>query len=212
MKNLCWIVIISSSLPFAEFNSIAACREPLLGYGTVNNLSAYQLLHTQQRYTSRPRWRHPTTGELREAVLPGGPSPGKQCRCNGTSDTTPPISTEEQCFLMGPLQGYITRLTTLSSVGRAESIWFESSATGSQVGSYSETGDSQRGHEAVNTEVEGTMALEAVGRQPVNRRLRRFSTCCSELQSVWINDRAIVTCSYDLQVFNKSNYQSKPRI
>jgi hypothetical protein len=28
--------------------------------------------------------------------------------------------------------------------------------------------------------------------------LRRFHTCCSELQSVWISDSTIVTCSYDL--------------
>jgi hypothetical protein len=38
------------------------------------------------------------------------------------------------------------------------------------------------------------------------------SACCSELQGVWISDSAIVTCSYVLQVFNKSNYQSKPRL
>jgi hypothetical protein len=47
----------------------------------------------------------------------------------------------------------------------------ESSAIGSQLvqlGSCGEIGDSQRGHEAVNTEVEGTTALEAVTRQPVN--------------------------------------------
>jgi hypothetical protein len=29
-------------------------------------------------------------------------------------------------------------------------------------------------------------------------RLRTFRTCCSELQSVWINVSAILTCSYDL--------------
>jgi hypothetical protein len=39
---------------------------------------------------------------------------------------------------------------------------------------------------------------------------RRFSTCCSQLHSVWISDNAIVTCSYDLQVLNKPNYQPKP--
>jgi hypothetical protein len=27
---------------------------------------------------------------------------------------------------------------------------------------------------------------------------RRFSTCCSELQSVLISDSVMVTCSYDL--------------
>jgi hypothetical protein len=34
-----------------------------------------------------------------------------------------------------------------------------------QLGSCSEIGDSQRGREAVNTEVEGSTALEAVTRQ-----------------------------------------------
>jgi hypothetical protein len=29
-------------------------------------------------------------------------------------------------------------------------------------------------------------------------RLRRLSTCCRGLQSVWISDSVIVTCSYDL--------------
>jgi hypothetical protein len=50
------------------------------------------------------------------------------------------------------------------------------------------------------------------GRQPVktrtrkqgnvywwrHSRLRRISTCCSELQSVWISNSAIFTCSYGL--------------
>jgi hypothetical protein len=40
----------------------------------------------------------------------------------------------------------------------------------------------------------------------------RFSACCSELQSVRISDSAIVSCSYDLWAFNKSNYQSKHRL
>jgi hypothetical protein len=31
-----------------------------------------------------------------------------------------------------------------------------------------------------------------------HRRLRRLSTCCSELQCVWISDSATVTCSYYL--------------
>jgi hypothetical protein len=44
----------------------------------------------------------------------------------------------------------------------------ESSAVGSQLGSCSEIDDSQRGREAVNTEVEGSTALEAVTRQPIN--------------------------------------------
>jgi hypothetical protein len=37
-------------------------------------------------------------------------------------------------------------------------------------------------------------------------KLRRLSVCFSEKQSVWISKSK----SYDLQVFNKSNYQSKP--
>jgi hypothetical protein len=31
-------------------------------------------------------------------------------------------------------------------------------------------------------------------------------------KSVWISDSAIVTCSYNLLVVNKSNYQSKPHL
>jgi hypothetical protein len=30
-----------------------------------------------------------------------------------------------------------------------------------------------------------------------HRRLRIFSTCCSEVQSVWISDSGIVTCRYN---------------
>jgi hypothetical protein len=41
---------------------------------------------------------------------------------------------------------------------------------------------------------------------------RKFSTCCSELQSVWISDSAIVTCIYDLHVFNTYRYPSKRRL
>jgi hypothetical protein len=37
---------------------------------------------------------------------------------------------------------------------------------------------------------------------------RRLCTCCSELQCVWICDSTIDTCSSDLYMFNKSNYQS----
>jgi hypothetical protein len=39
----------------------------------------------------------------REAVLPPGPATGGQCRCNGTRDIKPPTSTEEWCFLLGPV-------------------------------------------------------------------------------------------------------------
>jgi hypothetical protein len=42
--------------------------------------------------------------------------------------------------------------------------------------------------------------------------MRRLNTWCSELQSVWISDGAIVAYSYDLKVVSKSNYQSKPRL
>jgi hypothetical protein len=52
-----------------------------------------------------------------------------------------------------------------SSVSEVESSWIESSAVGSQLvqlWSCTETGDNQEGHEAVNTEVEGSTALEAI--------------------------------------------------
>jgi hypothetical protein len=77
----------------------------------------------QRRNILLSRWRHTKIGELREAVLPRGPAPGAQCRYNGTRDTTPPTSTEEQCFLLGPLRGYITRPTELNSVTGVESSW-----------------------------------------------------------------------------------------
>jgi hypothetical protein len=41
-------------------------------------------------------------------------------------------------------------------------------------------------------------------------RLRRLIACHNELQYVWITSNATVTCSYDLYVINKHNYQSKP--
>jgi hypothetical protein len=37
-------------------------------------------------------------------------------------------------------------------------------------------------------------------------RLRRFSTYCSELMSVWISDSAIVTSSYNLYAFTNPSY------
>jgi hypothetical protein len=49
----------------------------------------------------------------------------------------------------------------------------------------------------LNTEAEEATALEAVTRrQPV--KTRRINACCSELQSVWISDVAVVTCIYVL--------------
>lgn len=44
-----------------------------------------------------------------------------------------------------------------------------------------------------------------------NRRIRRLSAYCSELSSVRVCDSATITCSYDSQELNKSNYQSEPR-
>jgi hypothetical protein len=43
-------------------------------------------------------------------------------------------------------------------------------------------------------------------------KLRRLSACRCENSSAWISDSAIINCSYDLQEFNKSNYQSDPRV
>jgi hypothetical protein len=58
----------------------------------------------------------------------------------------PPTSTKEQCFLLGPLQGYITQPTELVS---------------------SEINYIQHGYEAMNMEVEGSMALEDITRRLV---------------------------------------------
>lgn len=49
-------------------------------------------------------------------------------------------------------------------VSGVESSRIESSAVGSQLESCSEIGDRQRGREAMNAEVEGSTALEAVTR------------------------------------------------
>jgi hypothetical protein len=63
------------------------------------------------------------------------------------------------------------------------------------------------------------MTASLRGREPWSRgtwwvtaHWGRLSTCCSELQNMWISDSAIVICSYDQKVFNKSNYQSKLRL
>jgi hypothetical protein len=53
----------------------------------------------------------------------------------------------------------------------AESSRVESLTIGSQLVQHcicSEMGDNQRGHEALNTEVEGSRALKDVTRQPMN--------------------------------------------
>jgi hypothetical protein len=42
-------------------------------------------------------------------VLPRGPAQYGLCRYNGTRDTTSLISTDERCFVLGPLLGYITQ-------------------------------------------------------------------------------------------------------
>jgi hypothetical protein len=94
-----------------------------------------------------------------------------------------------------------------TGVSGVESLWVQNSAVGSQLS-------------------EGPAVKQATASkdvQPWTRRwkplpdnwwtkskLRELSTCCSELQSVWIIDSAIVTCSYVLYVFIKSNYQFKP--
>jgi hypothetical protein len=44
----------------------------------------------------------------------------------------------------------------------------DSELIGSQLASWRDIGDSQQGHEAVNTEVDGSTALEAVTRQAMN--------------------------------------------
>jgi hypothetical protein len=51
---------------------------------------------------------------------------------------------------------------------------------------------------SVSTEAEDIVAIRHQPTTGEDSRLRRVRTCCSELQSVWISDSAIVTCSYDL--------------
>jgi hypothetical protein len=51
----------------------------------------------------------------------------------------------------------------------------------------------------MNMEVDESTVLEDITKhQQRHSRLRRISLCCSELQSVWISDSAVVTYSHDL--------------
>jgi hypothetical protein len=71
-------------------DNIVACGELLLGYGTVNNLSAYA---AEEPVTSEVT--SCNIEDVREAVLQRNPAPGGQCCCNGTCDNMSPTSTEE---------------------------------------------------------------------------------------------------------------------
>jgi hypothetical protein len=55
--------------------------------------------------------------------------------------------------------------------------------------------------------VSGMSAVEAATRKRLMKhsRPKKRSACCSELQSVWISDSAIVTCKYDLQFSTNPN-------
>jgi hypothetical protein len=64
-------------------------------------------------------------------------------------------------------------------------------------------------HQPVMTYAENTVGIRCRETASQNK-LKRFSMCCSEKTSAWINESVIVACSYDLEVVNKSNYQTKP--
>jgi hypothetical protein len=75
-----------------------------------------------------------------------------------------PHQTGERCFLLGPLRAYITRPIEMS-------LWSGVELTVRQLEARSGAvviSDSLRGRETVNTHAEGSTALEAVTRQPVN--------------------------------------------
>lgn len=42
--------------------------------------------------------------------------------------------------------------------------------------------------------------------------LKDLALCFSEKSNEWINERAVITCSYDLYVFNKTNNQFRPHV
>jgi hypothetical protein len=143
----------------------------------------------QQRNMSLPRWHHATVGELREAVLPHGPAPGRQCHCNGTRETTPPTSTEEWCFLLGLLRGYIT-LGLVSGVQLLSGMeWSE------LVGGL---WDRQQPTRTWSWGIYGIGSRYQTTSEHTIDWVRRLSMCCSKVQSVWIINNTIVTCSYDL--------------
>jgi hypothetical protein len=145
------------------------------------------------------------------------------------------------CVLCGPPQGYVTRaqglwwwaarglaprrtdwretarhkvtLTLFNSAAPVE-LWDGQSSVNTRQW-WSDAARSW-GHEPVGTWTQKQRNLRRWQPLPSNdswrhSRLRRLSACHSEVQSVWIIDSAIITCSYQLYVFSKSNYQSKPR-
>jgi hypothetical protein len=65
-------------------------------------------------------------------------------------------------------------------------------------------------------EAEESTVLGAVAKQSLVKATadweKLMHAVCSELWIVWISDSAIITCSYEFQESNKSNYQSKPRL
>jgi hypothetical protein len=65
----------------------------------------------------------------------------------------------------------------------------------------------------VNTEAEEPTLLRAVTKQRLVKTYWEDIVCCSEVKSSpWISKSVIITCGYYLQVFNKSDYQTKPRV
>jgi hypothetical protein len=62
-----------------------------------------------------------------------------------------------------------------------------------------------------NTESEETTALEAVTRRQ-QVKIQQTEDLVHAVVSALISYSAIVTCRYDMYVFIKSNYQSKPRL
>jgi hypothetical protein len=135
---------------------------------------------TEEQVTSAVTSR--TIGELKEAVLSRGPAPGGQYLCNWTRDTMPSTSTEERCFLFGPLRGYITRPTEMRSVSGLEWSWVESSAVGRQL-QPARTWNSEHGIWGIygvgsrhQTTGEHTADCEGLVRAVVNCRVRKLAT------------------------------------
>lgn len=70
----------------------------------------------------------------------------------------------------------------------------------------------QRGQESLNTEGEEAAFLGCRYQTTSEYKLRIISVCRSEESIAWINESLIITCSFELWKFNKSNYQFKTHV
>jgi hypothetical protein len=105
----------------------------------------------------------------------------------------------KRCFLLGLPWGYIRRTNwSLQSVANLRTFGAMRSCEGVAR---------QRGLEPLKNE----SRRHCWDMLPGNDwwRHKRYSECCSEKYRAWISGTAVITCSYDLSVFDESSCQSK---